>query len=109
MDINLLKKKERPIPTQTAIISMKLAYILLDGLKGVIIWGKKKTVNFFCINFLVFCCIGDSVGFQQDQDQDVFIKSIKAFIKHQRFLFLLSSLKQSLVKSVDIISSDESI
>jgi len=42
LDINLLKKKERPIPTQTAIISMKLAYILLDGLKGVIIWGKKK-------------------------------------------------------------------
>lgn len=37
-----IKKKERPIPTQTAIISMKLAYILLDGLKGVIIWGKKK-------------------------------------------------------------------
>ncbi|CAF0903010.1 unnamed protein product, partial [Didymodactylos carnosus] len=34
-----IKRKGRSIPTQTAIISMKLAYVLLDGLKGVIIWA----------------------------------------------------------------------
>jgi hypothetical protein len=37
-----MKRKGRPIPTQTAIISMKLAYVLFDGLKGIFIWGKKK-------------------------------------------------------------------
>ncbi|UJR29103.1 hypothetical protein I4U23_010317 [Adineta vaga] len=37
-----IKRRGRPIPTQTAIISMKLVFALLDGLKGVIISGKKK-------------------------------------------------------------------
>ncbi|CAF1265965.1 unnamed protein product, partial [Didymodactylos carnosus] len=42
-----IKRKERPIPTQTAIISMKLAYVLLDGLKGVIIW---EIIWLWCFN-----------------------------------------------------------
>ncbi|CAF1372515.1 unnamed protein product [Rotaria magnacalcarata] len=36
-----IKRRGRSTPTQTAVISMKMAYALLDGLKGVIIWGKK--------------------------------------------------------------------
>ncbi len=35
-----IKKRGTPIPTQTAIISMKLAYALFDDLKDVIIWEK---------------------------------------------------------------------
>jgi hypothetical protein len=37
-----IKKRGTTLPTQTAIISMKLACALLDALQGVIIWGRKS-------------------------------------------------------------------
>jgi hypothetical protein len=57
-----IKRRGRPLLTQTAIISMKLAFALLDDLQGVIIWGKKNyfffMYRFSVLFFVVFCfCI----------------------------------------------------